>query len=118
MKNRLAVPSFHAILRSALALALLLAASSALAEGGQEGGKDDHEFAEHKGEMVKRANDEKAMVDQFASCVSSAQNHDAMKKCHEARHGAQEKLQDKDRDMKRAHLQKELKELDEQHKAK
>ena len=95
-------------------IAFILSTPVAFAEGVGHSPDHDHEdFAKHKAEMVKHVNDEKAMVDQFAACVNSAQSHDDMKKCHETRHSAQEKMQEHERDMKRAHLKDELKRLDE-----
>jgi hypothetical protein len=95
-------------------VALLLLSTSVFAEKA----KDDSGFAENKANIIKRVNEEKAMIDQFASCVNSANNQDNIKKCHEARHSAQEKMQASERDMKRAHLQEELKKLDEEGKNK
>ena len=99
------------IISSSIA-ALLLSTTFAFADGAHPD-HDREDFAKHKAEMVKHVNDEKAMVDQFASCVNSSQSHDDMKKCHEARHSAQEKMQEHEKEMRRAHLQDELKKLDE-----
>lgn len=73
-------------------------------------------FAEHKANMIKRLNDEKSVFDQMISCVNSAQKHEDMKKCHEQRQTAMQKLREQDREMHKKHLQDELKRLDEEGK--
>ena len=52
----------------------------AFAQGHPGGKKDDH-FSERKASIQKRVTEEKAMIDQFSSCVGSAQSGDDHGKC-------------------------------------
>jgi len=79
---------------------------------GHPGGKKDDHFADHKAAIQKRVGEEKAMIDQFSSCVGSAQNGDDLRKCEESREAAMKKMRDEQREERRKHLQDELKKLD------
>jgi len=90
---------------------LVLMMVPALAQA-QPGGKKDEHFAEHKTSIQNRVAEEKAAIDQFSSCVGSAQNEDDLRKCHVVREAAMKKMQEEQREERRKHLQDELKKLD------
>jgi len=78
----------------------------------QEEGREAN-FANIKSEITSSLSDEKYVLDQAISCVNSAQNHESLKKCHEIKRAGMDKIQEKNRQKKREHLQNELKRLDE-----
>ena len=75
----------------------------------EDGGKADQaaQFAKHKQEMAQGIDAQISMLQTLKSCVSSAQDGDGMKKCHEE----QDKRQ---KEMQAQHEQKRKEQIDEQ----
>jgi hypothetical protein len=94
--------------------AISLICSVALVSSGIAYAAEDQaaRFAEHKAEMLKNLNEEKAMLDQAINCVSSAQNRDDFKKCHEAKRASMKAMHERERAQRKEHLQNEIKKLD------
>ncbi len=79
----------------------------------QESGGPEENFASIKSEITNSLSDEKYVLDQTISCVNSAVNQESIRKCQDIKRAGMDKIQEKNRQRKREHLQNELKKLDE-----
>lgn len=78
---------------SSIFLALSLISTVAFAEGENvDSGKREENFAARKAEIINDLNAEKASIEKSIACVSSAAKVEDMKKCHEERKAAMDKM--------------------------
>lgn len=92
----------------------LIMGSGAVAQGRKAEQGHGEKFAENKAGQLENLNAEKALVDKMISCVSSAQKHEDMMKCHAERQAAMQVKMEQHKERRKKHLQEELKKLDEQ----
>jgi hypothetical protein len=55
--------------------------------------EDDAKFADHKKIMVENLSQQISVMQSTKSCIESASNHEAVKKCHEASKAERTKLE-------------------------
>jgi len=102
--------NFIMVLSILIALGSIAMAGEDMNMGGGE--NDGKNFAAHKAEMIANINKEKAVLDKMASCIQSAQNIEAIKKCHEIKKSAMNQMQSEMLQKRKQHLTEELKKIE------
>ncbi|NDF14269.1 hypothetical protein EB061_02965 [bacterium] len=97
-----------------LAAFAMAAGAHAGPKNGKQGGDKQKEgnFSERKAAIMKRVAEEKAALDQFSNCVSSASVRDDLKKCRESREASMKSIRKAQREELKKHLRGQLEKLE------
>ena len=71
-------------------------------------------FTKHKAEIIANLNQEKVIIDQEISCISSAQKREDGEKCRNQKQSSMQQSQQQRIAKRKEHLQGQLKKLDEE----
>lgn len=100
MKNKFLIAAFFS----------LISVAAFAQENPSENGE---KLSSRKQQMIANLNEHKAVIDQTISCINSAQDGLAIKKCHEAREAAMKKIQENNLANRKAELQNQMNKLNE-----
>lgn len=96
-----------------LAIVAFLSLTSFVSHAQHDAEHKEENFATRKKEVVASLNEQKAAIDQMISCVNSAQDGQAIKKCHEIREVAARNIQKRNIASRKAELQNQMNQLNE-----